>query len=176
MQPNATTCASPSGCDAATSRRGSDIGATASPAGPPRWWCLSATHAASGVAVAAHRHVQHDGTPPEWFVRLAPGQRVARGGDAAPAVTPVVRLDNLAGEYGTVGFNSLSGHLHTERVEAAQRRQVRTSEGGICNCDGLGLRPKTSTAYNRTSTTASIPSACTPGCCNCVNRPNSTAR
>jgi hypothetical protein len=53
---------------------------------------------------------------------------VTRRSFAAAAATPLVRLDDPAGEHRAVALESLPGGLEAEFVEPAERGQVRAGE------------------------------------------------
>jgi hypothetical protein len=68
-------------------------------------------------------------------VRQPPDHAVARQALAAAATTPpsirAVGLDHATGQHGTVGLEALTGDHESELVEAAERSQVRASEGSV---------------------------------------------
>jgi hypothetical protein len=84
---------------------------------------------AAGAAVAADRHQQRRGSPPERLMRQLPSHAVAGRALAAAAATPLVVLDDAAGQHRTLRLQALPDNDETELVEAAERSQVRTGEG-----------------------------------------------
>jgi hypothetical protein len=104
---------------------------TASPAARPPWWCPAATRARSrctgtgdvtASVVGATRTVRAPtGGPPCRGSRPSqPHRRHHRSS-----------CDDPAGEHGTVRLEALPGDHQPEFVEAAERGQVRASEGSV---------------------------------------------
>ena len=82
----------------------------------------------TGTPVAAHGQQQRRRPPTERLVRKLSGDRVARCALSPAAAAPVVRLDNLAREYRSLGFETLAGHDEAELVQAAEGGQIRAGE------------------------------------------------
>lgn len=85
----------------------------------------------AGAAVAADGDQQRGGSPPERFVGQLSGNRVTRAAFLPAAPTPAIVLDDPTGQHRSVRLKTLSGHLQTELGEAAERGQVRASEGSV---------------------------------------------
>jgi len=98
---------------------------------------------AASAGVAADRHNQGGGPPPQWLVGELPGDGVTRHALTAAAATPalgaVVGIDDPAREHRSIRFESLTGHDEAELVEAAERGQVRASEGSVRHVEVLWM-------------------------------------
>ena len=79
--------------------------------------------------VAAHRHQQSRGSPPERLVCQLPGHAVPRRSFTAAPATPTVVLDYAAGQHRAFRFQALPDHDQAELVEAAERGQAGAREG-----------------------------------------------
>ena len=77
--------------------------------------------------VAADRHLQHRGTPPQRLVRQPTLHRSPRDPFAAAAPAPPVGFHNAC-EDRTIGLEPLTDGLKTELVESAEGGQVRAGE------------------------------------------------
>ena len=91
---------------------------------------------AAGATVAADRDQQGRRPPAERLVRQPPGHGVAGSALAAAAPAPLVGLDHLAGQYGTIRLESLPGDNEAEFVEAAEGSQVGAGERISAPADG----------------------------------------
>ena len=56
---------------------------------------------------------------------------VSRGPVTTAPVTPVVRVEDSAGEHRTVGLEELTGDLQAKGVQAGEGGQVRGREGSV---------------------------------------------
>jgi len=83
---------------------------------------------AAGAPVAAHRHQQRRGSPPERLVRQLTGHAVPRRSFITAPATPPVVLDDAAGQHRTFQFQALPDHDQAELVEAAERGQAGARE------------------------------------------------
>jgi len=83
---------------------------------------------AAGTPVATHDDIEHGRAPAQRLVRQPPEDRATRGAFAAASAAPLVRPDDSAGEYGTVGLDALAGNDEAELVEAAKGGQIRAGE------------------------------------------------
>ena len=83
------------------------------------------------ASVAPQCDLQRGRPPAEWFVRQASHHGVARDAFAAAPATPLVGIDDPAGQQGTAGLEALPDHQEPELVEAAERGQVRAREGSV---------------------------------------------
>ena len=90
---------------------------------------------AAGAAVTADRYFKHGGSPAEWFMGEPAHHGVAHDALAATASTPLIRLHDPTGQNGPPGFESLSDHHQAEFVHAAERGQVRASEGSVSHVE-----------------------------------------
>jgi hypothetical protein len=88
---------------------------------------------AAGAPVAADRHQQRRGSPPERLVRQPPGHAVARRSLRSTAATPPVELTGVdpAGQHRPIRLEPLTHDLQAEFVEAAEHAQVRAREGSV---------------------------------------------
>jgi hypothetical protein len=86
---------------------------------------------AAGAAVAADRHDQDGGPPTQRLVGEASGHRVAGEALAAAPPTPLVVVDDPAGQHRAIRFQALPGHQQPELIQAAERGQVRAGEGSV---------------------------------------------
>ena len=87
--------------------------------------------AAAAAPVAADRHFQRGGAPPQRFVREPTHHAVPDQALAPAAATPPVVLHDPAREHGSIRFEALPGHDQPELVKAGEGRQVRASEGSV---------------------------------------------
>ena len=94
---------------------------------------------AAAAPVAADRHRQRGGSPPERFVRQLPDHAVPGRALTTAASTPSVILDNTARQHRPIGFDPLTGHHQPEPIEAGERRQVRASEGSVNHVEVLRI-------------------------------------
>jgi len=72
-----------------------------------------------------------------------PDHGVTRDALAAAAPTPLIGLEDAAGQHSAVGFESLPDDVEAELLEAAERGQVRAREGSVRHVevfqmDGVG--------------------------------------
>src|SRR6476619_4692895 len=84
---------------------------------------------AAGAPVAAHRHQQRRGSPPERLVRQLAGHAVPRRSFITAPATPPVVLGDAAGQHRSFRLQSLPDHDEAELVEAAERVQAGSREG-----------------------------------------------
>jgi hypothetical protein len=73
--------------------------------------------------------------PGQRLVSQLPGHGVAGDALAAAAPAPRIGLDDPAGQHRPVGLQTLPADFETELVEAAERGQVRTSEGTVSHVE-----------------------------------------
>ena len=91
---------------------------------------------AAAAAVTAHDDLQCRGPPAQWFVGKPSDHGVTWSPFAAAAPAPLVGLDHLAGQYGTIRLESLPGDDEAEFVEAAEGSQVGAGERISAPVDG----------------------------------------
>ena len=91
---------------------------------------------AAAAAVTAHDDLQRRGPPAQWFVGKPSDHGVTWSPFAAAAPAPLVGLDHLAGQYGTIRLESLPGDNEAEFVEAAEGSQVGAGERISAPADG----------------------------------------
>jgi len=91
---------------------------------------------AAAAAVTAHNDLQRRGPPAQWFVGKPSDHGVTWSPFAAAAPAPLVGLDHLAGQYGTIRLESLPGDNEAEFVEAAEGSQVGAGERISAPVDG----------------------------------------
>ena len=91
---------------------------------------------AAAAAVTAHDDLQRRGPPAQWFVGKPSDHGVTWSPFAAAAPAPLVGLDHLAGQYGTIRLESLPGDDEAEFVEAAEGSQVGAGERISAPVDG----------------------------------------
>ena len=86
---------------------------------------------APGAAVATDRDQQCGRPPAERLVCQQPTHRVPCSALTAAAATPLVGLNDTAGEHGLVRFEPLASHHQSKFVEAAEGGQVSAVEPSI---------------------------------------------
>ena len=91
---------------------------------------------AAAAAVTAQDYLQCRGPPAQWFVGKPSDHGVTWSPFAAAAPAPLVGLDHLAGQYGTIRLESLPGDDEAEFVEAAEGSQVGAGERISAPVDG----------------------------------------
>ena len=91
---------------------------------------------AAAAAVTAHDDLQCRGPPAQWFVGKPSDHGVTWSPFAAAAPAPLVGLDHLTGQYGTIRLESLPGDNEAEFVEAAEGSQVGAGERISAPVDG----------------------------------------
>ena len=91
---------------------------------------------AAAAAVTAHDDLQRRGPPAQWFVGKPSDHGVTWSPFAAAAPAPLVGLDHLAGQYGTIRLESLPGDNEAEFVEAAKDSQVGAGQRISAPADG----------------------------------------
>ena len=91
---------------------------------------------AAAAAVTAHDDLQRRGPPAQWFVGKPSDHGVTWSPFAAAAPAPLVGLDHLTGQYGTIRLESLPGDNEAEFVEAAEGSQVGAGERISAPADG----------------------------------------
>ncbi len=98
---------------------------------PPLDWCLGATRVHSRRTGSAGRSPPAWWPPAERLVRQPPDHGAARRALTSAAAAPSIGLDDPARRDRPVGLKPLPDHLESELVEAAERGQVRASEGSV---------------------------------------------
>ena len=93
--------------------------------------CLAPRMTAAGASVAAHSDQQRGGPPPERLMGQPSGHGVARAAFLAAPPTPSILVDDPTRQECPVRLNALPGHLQPELIEAAERGQIRASEGSV---------------------------------------------
>ena len=86
---------------------------------------------ASAAPVAADRHLQHRGPPPQRLVRQPTDHTVARRALAAAAPAPLIRLDHTAGQDCPIRLKALPNNREAELIQPAERGQVEAGEGSV---------------------------------------------
>ena len=64
-------------------------------------------------------------------MRQPPDHAVARSALASAAPAPLVRVDDTTRQHRTIGLKALPDDLESELFKAAERGQVRASEGSV---------------------------------------------
>ncbi|CPT92159.1 Uncharacterised protein [Mycobacteroides abscessus] len=101
------------------------------PGARPPCWVLAPHMRAPRTLVAAHGDYQRGRPPPERLMSQLTGHGVTRAALLAAPTTPAVLVGDPAGQHGPLGCYALPGHLRPQLIEAAERRQIRASEGSV---------------------------------------------
>lgn len=81
--------------------------------------------------VAAHPHQQRGGSVTERLVRQLSGDGVPRRAFGPASAAPRIRVNDTAFDHCPLRSQVLSDGYQAEFVEAAERRQIRRSEGSV---------------------------------------------
>jgi len=93
---------------------------------------------APGALVAADPHHQRGRPPSERFMTEPAGHRIPRNALAPAPPAPVIRINNAAGQDGTLGTEILPRHFKSEPVKTAEGGQVRALKGSVKH-EGLAV-------------------------------------
>ena len=86
---------------------------------------------AAGAPVAANREHQRGRSPAQWLVSETPGHAVARAAFTTTPATPLIGLDDPAGQNSTTRLEPLPGNDQAELVEPGECAQIRAGKGSV---------------------------------------------